>query len=161
MAPDGGAVAWVEESRDAVGTATSSSIFVSPIGDIGRGSCDGLSRQLLVAQRERAVLGSRRGGLRRRHGQAARVRGEPIRHPAGCGASKTRKITRVIAKLGSGCSRKQLRVSGRGVTIIAAKRLTHARCKLTLTVLAGATGRRNLVVTRGKRKTTRRGAVRL
>ena len=75
-------------------------------------------------------------------------------------SSSTRTIRRTIV-LRRGCSRTQLRVSGHGVAITFVKRLPRSRCRLTLRVSAGTTGRRDLLVKRGQRTARMRGAVRL
>ena len=64
--------------------------------------------------------------------------------------SSSRTLRRTV-RLRRGCSRRLLRVSGRGVTVLAAKRLPRGRCRLTLRVRNGATGPRHLLVKRGKR----------
>ena len=74
--------------------------------------------------------------------------------------STTRTIRRTIV-LRRGCSRTQLRVSGRGVAITLVKRLPRSRCRLTLRVSPGTTGRRDLFVKRGGRTIRMRGAIRL
>jgi len=77
------------------------------------------------------------------------------------GQSLPPRIIRRTVKLRSGCSTKRLRVSGTGVNISFAKRLPRSRCRLTLRVLPGATGRRNLLVKSGRSTTALRGAIRL
>lgn len=76
---------------------------------------------------------------------AAGKRGLP-----GAVRSSTRTIHRTL-KLPHACSRTRLAVSGRGVKIALAKRLPRSRCRLTLRVSLGASGRRDLLAKRGKR----------
>jgi murein DD-endopeptidase MepM/ murein hydrolase activator NlpD len=74
--------------------------------------------------------------------------------------SSPRTIRRTIV-LRRGCSRAQLKVSGKGVAITFVKRMPRSRCRLTLRVSPGATGRRDVLVKRGQRTTRMRGAIRL
>jgi hypothetical protein len=69
-------------------------------------------------------------------------------------------VVNVVVKLKTGCSTRQLTVSGHGVKVSDAKRLQRQRCRVTLNVAAGARGHRDLSVRRGKR-TTRIAVIRL
>ena len=75
-------------------------------------------------------------------------------------ASPTRTVRRTL-RLRRGCTTAHLRVAGRGVKVTAAKRLAGGRCRLTLRVARTATGRRDLLVKRGRRTVRLRGLIRL
>lgn len=70
------------------------------------------------------------------------------------------RIIRRTVELGRGCSVRLLSVSS-GAKVVFAKRLTPVRCRLTLRVFAGVTGRRMLRVKRGKRTITLAKPIRL
>lgn len=72
----------------------------------------------------------------------------------------SRTIRRTV-RLRRGCTTAGLRVSGRGVKVTHAKRLARGRCRITLRVASTATGRRDLLVKRGRRTVRLRGAIRL
>ena len=72
---------------------------------------------------------------------------------AGAASSGERIVTRTIKIRRGGCAARNLRVSGSGVKLVTAKRLPRSRCRLTLRVSPGATGRRDLLVGAGSRTT--------
>ncbi len=84
----------------------------------------------------------------------------PPASPGGVASRPRTRTVRVVVKLRSGCSRKLLSVAGKGVEVIAAKRLPRSKCRVTLRVTAGVRGRRSLRVTAHGR-TTKRAVIRL
>jgi hypothetical protein len=80
--------------------------------------------------------------------------GQPVK-------TTTPKVLRRTVKLARGCSAARLRVSGRGVKLVSARRMPRSRCRLTLRVSPGVTGRRDLLVKRGKRTVRLRRVIRL
>ena len=64
--------------------------------------------------------------------------------------SRTRIVHRTI-KLRRDCSRNRLRVSGHGVQVSFVRRLPRAHCRLTLRVSSESSGRRDLLIKRGRR----------
>ena len=91
---------------------------------------------------------------------------QPPPPPAQTGASGTvatapwRTVRRTV-RLRSGCTTVHLRVAGRGVTVTRAQRLAGKRCRVTLRVARSASGRRDLLVKRGRRSVRLRGLIRL
>jgi hypothetical protein len=64
-------------------------------------------------------------------------------------------------KLARGCSVARLRVSGGGVKLTFARRMPRSRCRLTMRVSQGVTGRRDLLVKRHRRTVRLRRVIRL
>ncbi len=65
--------------------------------------------------------------------------------------TSTKLIQRTVRIRRGDCRARQLRVSGADGTVISAKRLARGRCRISVRVRVGASGRRSVLVKRGSR----------
>ena len=77
------------------------------------------------------------------------------------GVPSTTWFVHRIVRLRRDCQRNRLRVSGDGVEVAFARRLPRGDCRLTLRVSTGSSGRRDLLIRRGKRTIRLIGVIRL
>ncbi|HEV3000435.1 MAG TPA: hypothetical protein VGW75_06820 [Solirubrobacteraceae bacterium] len=130
-----------------------------PISHLRPTPADGTLLKGLPSQRFWRIAGGRRSAVAAAPG-AVELPDAAIDPFPVAAVARARTIRRTV-KLRRGCSPKRLRVSGRGVRIRSARRVSRRRCRLTLRVAPGLTGRRDLLVRRGGRTLRRRGVIRL